>query len=72
MPQWLELGARYLGEVVENKPASSFVVSLVKSLNDAPAFMWKTGGPGTSDKATPKRVRTSHPNYKICFLVNGE
>ena len=27
------LGARHLGEVVENKPASSLVVSLGKSLN---------------------------------------
>ena len=35
-----------LGKVVENKPASSLVVSLGKALNgDAPAFMWKTGGP---------------------------
>ena len=30
------LGARHLGEVVENKPASSLVVSLGKSLNGTP------------------------------------
>ena len=30
------LGARHLGEVVENKPASSFVVSLGKALNGTP------------------------------------
>ena len=30
------LGARHLGEVVENKPASSVVVSLGKALNGTP------------------------------------
>ena len=30
------LGARHLGEVVENKPASSLVVSLGKALNGTP------------------------------------
>ena len=40
------LGARHLGEVVENKPASLLVVSLGKTLNGMPpSFMWKTGGP---------------------------
>ena len=39
------LGAQHLGEVVENKPAISLVVSLGKALNDAPAFMWKRDGP---------------------------
>ena len=40
---------------------------------DAPAFMWKTGGPDTSEMATPKRVRTSRPKYSdtIRFLVYG-
>ena len=41
---------------------------------DAPVFMWKTGGPDTSEITTPKRVRTSRPKYSdtIRFLVNGE
>ena len=30
------LGARHLGEVVENKPANSLVVSLGKALNETP------------------------------------
>ena len=30
------LGVRHLGEVVENKPASSLVVSLDKALNGTP------------------------------------
>ena len=30
------LGVRHLGEVVENKPASSLVVSLGKALNEMP------------------------------------
>ena len=30
------LGARHIGEIVENKPASSFVVSLGKALNGTP------------------------------------
>ena len=30
------LGARHLGKVVENKPASSLVVSLGKALNGTP------------------------------------
>ena len=40
---------------------------------DAPAFMWKTGGPDISEMATPKRVRTFRPKYSdtICFLVKG-
>ena len=42
------------------------------TLRDAPAFMWKLGGPDTSKMATPKRVRTFCPKYSntICFLVN--
>ena len=39
------LGTRHLGEIVENKLASSFVVSLGKALNRTTIFMWKTGGP---------------------------
>ena len=39
------LGAGHLGEVVENKPASSLVVSLARHLTGRPTFMWKTGGP---------------------------
>ena len=49
------LGARHLGEVVGNKPASSLVVFLGKALNGTPpSFMWKTGGPDTSEMAIPK------------------
>ena len=35
--------------------------------------MWKTGGPDSSEMATPKRVRTSRPKYSgtIRFFVNG-
>ena len=35
--------------------------------------MWKTGGPKTSEVATPERGQTSHPKYSdsIRFLVNG-
>ena len=35
--------------------------------------MWKTGGPDTSEMATPKRLRTSSSKYTntIRFLVNG-
>ena len=32
------LGVQHLGEVVENKPASSLVVSLGKALNGTPRF----------------------------------
>ena len=40
------LGAQHLVEVVENKPESSFVMSLGKILNGThPPFLWKTGGP---------------------------
>ena len=40
---------------------------------DGPTFMWKTGGPDTSQIATPTRVRTFRPKYSdtIRFLVNG-
>ena len=33
------LGARHLGEAVENKPASSLVVSLGKALNGTPLLL---------------------------------
>ena len=68
------LGAQHLGEVVENRPASSLVVSLGKALNGTPpTFIWKTGSPDTAETATPERVRTSRPKYNdtIRFLVNG-
>ena len=66
------LGARHLGEVVENKPASSLLCPWARHLTGRPTFMWKTGGPDTSKKATPKRVRTSRPKYSdtVRFLVN--
>ena len=64
------LDARHLGEIVENKPASSLVVSLGKALNGTPHLMWKTGD---LEMATPKRVRTYRPKHsdRIRFLVNG-
>ena len=64
------LGAQHLGEVVENKPASSLVVSLGKALNGTPHLYVKTGDP---EMATPKRVRTYRPKHSdtIRFLVNG-
>ena len=66
-------GIWQLKEVVENKPASSLVVSVARHLTGRPIFMRETGGPDTSEMATPKRVRTSSPKYSntICFLVNG-
>ena len=35
--------------------------------------MWKTGGPDSSEIATPKRVRTNRPKHSdtICCLVDG-
>ena len=38
-----------------------------------PTFVWKRGGPDTSEIATPKRERTYRPKHSdtICFLVNG-
>ena len=67
------LGARHLEEVVENKPASSLVVSLGKALNGTLHLYVKDRCPDTSEIATPKRVRTSSPKYSdtIRFLVNG-
>ena len=32
-----------------------------RHLTGRPIFMWKTGAPDTSEKATPKRVRTYRP-----------
>ena len=32
-----------------------------RHLTGLPTFMWKTGAPDTSEKATPKRVRTYYP-----------
>ena len=53
------------------------VVSLGKAFNGTPSllcdFLWKTGGPDTSQMATPKQVWTLRPKYSdtIRFLVNG-
>ena len=58
-------GARHLWEVVENKPASSLVVSLGKALNGTPTFMWKTGDP---EMANPKRVWTHRPEHSDISL----
>ena len=63
------LGARHLWEVVENKPASSLVVSLGKALNGMPHLYVEDKWP---EMSTPKLVRTSVQNIAIhCFLVNG-
>ena len=43
------------------QPEISLILSLGKALNGSPTFMWKTGAPDTSEKATPKRVRTYRP-----------
>ena len=59
------LGARHLWEVVENKPASSLVVSLGKAFTGRPTFMWKTGDP---EMATLKRVRTYRPKHSDTSL----
>ena len=66
--------ARHLGNVVENKPASSLVVPFGKALNGTPPPLCERGGEDTSEMATQKRVRISHPKDSdtICFLVNGE
>ena len=44
-----------------------------RHLTGRPTFMWKTGGPDTSEIAPPKRVQTYRPKYSdtIRFLVNG-
>ena len=68
------LGARHIEKVVENKPASSLVVSLGKALNGTPRLYVEDRWPiKTSKKATPKRVRIFRPKYSdtIHFLVNG-
>ena len=68
------LGARHFGKVVENKPASSLVVSLGKALNGTPHLYVEDRWPiKTSKKETPKRVQTYRPKYSdtIRFLVNG-
>ena len=67
------LGALHLWEVVENKPASSLVVSSGKALNGTPHLYVDEGDPDTSEIATPKRVRTYRPKHSdtIRFLVNG-
>ena len=59
------LGARHLGNVVENKPASLLVVSLSKALNGTPHLYVVAGGPDTSEMATPRRVRTFRPKYRV-------
>ena len=61
------VGARHLWEVVENKPASSLVVSLGKALNGTPrpTFVWKTGDP---EIATPKQVQTYRPKHSDTSL----
>ena len=58
-------GTRHLWEVVENKPASLFVVSMGKALNRMPHLYVKTGNP---EMATPKRVQTYHPNHSDASL----
>ena len=59
------LGARHLGKVVKNKPASSLVVSLGKALNGTPHLYVEDRWP---EMATPKRVRTYHPKHSDTSL----
>ena len=67
------LDARHLWEVVKNKPASSLLCPRARHFTGCPTFMWKIGGPDTSEIVTPKRVRTYRPKHSdtIRFLVNG-
>ena len=58
-------GARHLWEVVENKPASSLVVSLGKALNGTPHLYVEDIDP---EMATPKRVRTYRPKHSDTSL----
>ena len=62
----------HLGQIVENKPASSLVVSLGKALNRKSHLYVEEGGPDTSEMGTSKQVQISHPKYSdtICFLMN--
>ena len=69
------LGARHLWEVVENKPASSLVVSLGKALNVTPHFYVEDRWPINLEKGNfqasadlPSKVAYSDT---IRFLVNG-
>ena len=65
------LGARHLWEVVENKPASSLVVSLGKALNGTPPPLCGRQVVQTPQKmATTKRVRTSRPKYEGQSISN--
>ena len=67
------LGDRHLWEVVENKPASSLVVSLGKALNGALPPSCGRQAAQTLDIATLKRVRAYIPKHSntIRFLANG-
>ena len=58
------LGARHLGEVVENKPASSLVVFLGKALNGTPPPFCERQ---VAQMAILKRVRTSRPVQNIAI-----
>ena len=67
------LGARYLWEVVENKPASSLVVSLGKALNGTHHLYVEDRWPINLEKGNSQASATSRPKYSdtIRFLVNG-
>ena len=62
------LGARHLGEVVENKPASSLVVSLGKALNGTPPPLCGRQVAQTSRKCQlPSECGLSVQNIAIQF-----
>ena len=68
------LGARHLGKVVEDKPASSLVVSLVKALNGRPPPLcgrqeWFRHFENGNSQAM-RTSRTKKYSDTICFFVN--
>ena len=54
------LGARHLGEVVENKPASSLVVSLGKALHGTPPSLCGRQVARPGEGWTPSGVSAQH------------
>ena len=60
-----QLGAWHLWEVVENKLASLLVGPWARHLTGNLTFMWKTGGPDSSEIATPKQERAYRPKHSV-------
>ena len=67
------LGARHLGEVVENKPVSSLVVSLGKALNGTPHLHVEDRWPGHHENGNSQASAKTllKDSDTIRFLVNG-